>query len=293
MTAGVLFFIVLAKKGLRLRRPPARQTPRACMRSLFFKTMALAAAVPFCCAAVALSGCGSRGSGVQSDVAEYPKRFAAEEEKIVVFSEGRTQGFYAADGWSNYQMFNCEWNGANCNISQGVMNMSVTKAESTTNTGFGYYGAEYRSAQKFGYGFYAVCMKAADCSGVISSFFTYTNGPWDEIDIEILGKNMRQVQFNYYTDGEGHHEYLYNLGFDASEDFHEYAFDWQPGSITWYVDGTAVCRATDNIPSHPQHIMANVWNCTGHDGWSGRFDESSLPATAQYKWIAYSPAQQG
>ena len=36
--------------------------------------------------------------------------------------------------------------------------------------------------------------------------------------------------------------------------------------------------------------MANVWNCIGHDDWSGKFDESSLPATAQYEWIAYSAA---
>ena len=97
------------------------------------------------------------------------------------------------------------------------------------------------------------------------------------------------MQFNYYTDGKGDHEYLYSLGFDASEDFHEYAFDWQEDCITWYVDGKAIYRATKDIPSHPQQIMINVWNCIGFDGWSGKFDEGALPATAQYKWIAYSP----
>ena len=88
-------------------------------------------------------------------------------------------------------------------------------------------------------------MKAANCSGVISSFFTYTNQPvWDEIDIEFLGKDMTRVQFNYYTNGVGGHEFYFDLGFDASEDFHEYAFDWQRDSITWYIDGKAVYRAT-------------------------------------------------
>lgn len=40
----------------------------------------------------------------------------------------------------------------------------------------------------------------------------------DEIDVEVLGKDTTKVQFNYYTNGTGNHEYLYDLGFDASED---------------------------------------------------------------------------
>lgn len=165
------------------------------------------------------------------------------------------------------------------------MSMSVAKE------GGGYTGAEYRSHATFSYGFYSVCMKAADCSGVISSFFTYTNRPvWDEIDIEFLGKDTTHVQFNYYTKGVGDHEFLLDLGFDGAEDFHEYAFDWQKDSITWYVDGKAVYRATENLPSNPMQIMMNVWNCQGADAWSGPFDQTRLPATAQYKWIGYAPS---
>lgn len=231
---------------------------------------------------------GLRKSGVRNRfVRQRPsKAICKGRREDSRLSEGRTDGFWASDGWHNGQMFNCTWSRNNAVIEGGVMNMSVTKGADGA-----YYGAEYRSSSYFGYGFYAVSMKAADCSGVISSMFTYTNSPvWDEIDIEILGKNMTQVQFNYYTNGVGGHEYLYNLGFDASEDFHEYAFDWREDSITWYVDGTPIYRATENIPSHPQQLMMNVWNCKDYDGWSGKFDESSLPATAQYEWIAYSAA---
>ncbi len=85
----------------------------------------------------------------------------------------------------------------------------------------------------------------------------------------------------------GGHEYLFDLGFDASEGFHEYGFDWQKDCIVWYVDGKAVYKATKNIPSHPQQIMMNVWNGTGVDDWLKPFDESGLPVTAQYKWTAY------
>lgn len=44
---------------------------------------------------------------------------------------------------------------------------------------------------------------------------------------------------------------MYDLGFDASQGFHTYGFDWQADSITWYVDGEPVYKATDNIPSTP------------------------------------------
>jgi len=83
-------------------------------------------------------------------------------------------------------------------------------------------------------------MKPAKNVGIVSSFFTYTGPtdgtPWDEIDIEFLGKDTTKVQFNYYTNGVGNHEKIVNLGFDAANSYHTYAFDWQPNSIKWYVE---------------------------------------------------------
>lgn len=219
-----------------------------------------------------------------SSAAGICDRLTAEEEKTVRFDNGGDAGFYWADGYSNGDPFNCVWRKSSATIKNGVMSMSVSEE------GSGYAGAEYRADRSYSYGFYSVCMKAANCSGVISSFFTYTNKPvWDEIDIEFLGKDMTHIQFNYYTDGVGGHEFYFDLGFNASKDFHEYAFEWLPNSIVWYVDGKAVYRAAGNLPSHSMQIMANVWNCKGADGWSGALDKTALPATAQYKWFAYSP----
>lgn len=215
-------------------------------------------------------------------------RLAASAEKIAVFSE-EVADFHFTDGYSNGNEFNCTWRKSSGAIQDGTLSLTVSKE------GNGYAGAEYRSYSRYGYGFYAVSMKPAACSGVISSFFTYTgpsNGdPWDEIDVEFLGRDTTVVQFNYYTNGVGGHEFLFDLGFDASEEFHEYAFCWQSNSITWYVDGIAVYRVVENIPSASQQIMMNVWNpvkADWSDGWSGPLNESALPATAEYQWIAYS-----
>ena len=231
---------------------------------------------------------GSQNGNVS--VEGIPDRYTLPQDKIVVFSDDNyaQSGFDWAHGYSNSggdSVFNCTWSRDNATVQDGVMSMSVTKKGDT------YYGGEYRSSAFYSYGYYSVCMQAAKCSGVVSSFFTYTgpsdNNPWDEIDIEFLGNDTTKVQFNYYTSGKGGHEFLYNLGFDASQSFHEYGFDWQPDSITWYVDGKAVYRATAEIPVTATKIMMNVWNTKGHDEWAGALDESSLPATGKYKWIAF------
>lgn len=197
----------------------------------------------------------------------------------------------ASDGWSNGGMFNCTWSKDNVQFSGGKMNLSITG-----NQWQGYKGAEYRTTQAYGFGMYDVSMKPIKNNGVVSSFFTYT-GPsdgtvWDEIDIEFLGKNTNQVQFNYYTRGQGNHEYVYNLGFDASQSFHQYGFYWDKSSITWYVDKKAVYTAYRDIPQTPGRIMMNVWNGTGVDEWLAHYD-GRAPLTAQYDWISYTAPGSG
>lgn len=194
-----------------------------------------------------------------------------------------------ADGWSNGDMFgNCTWRAENVNFYNGNMQLSITR-DPYGNTP--YAGGEYRTKEFFGYGMYDVRMKPIKNDGVVSSFFTYT-GPvdgnqWDEIDIEFLGKDTTKVQFNYYTNGVGNHEYLYDLGFDASQSFHTYGFLWEKGRITWCVDGKAVYTTTQNIPTTPGKIMMNAWPGVGVDSWLKPFN-GNVPLTAEYEWASYT-----
>ena len=213
-------------------------------------------------------------------------RLTPEEDKIAVFTYGGAEGFYASRNYSNGYPFNCVWRKNNVVFENGVMSLKLTY------NGKYYESGEYRSSNYYRYGYYSVCMKAAACSGVISSFFTYTGRPWDEIDMEFLGNETTKMQFNYYTGGMGGHEYLCDLGFDGADDFHEYGFDWQPDRIEWYVDGNHVYTATVDIPSAASQIMVNVWTGTGDTfiKWCGQFDDKKLPVAAQYKWIGFKAA---
>ncbi|CAM4188459.1 glycoside hydrolase family 16 protein [Paenibacillus typhae] len=207
------------------------------------------------------------------------------EDDFTMFNE---DFWKKTDGYSNGSMFNCTWSEKNITFSEdGQMILSLTSPASGE-----FYGAEYRSLEKYGYGLYEIRMKPAVNPGIVSSFFTYTGPsegePWDEIDIEFLGKNTRQVQFNYFTDGVGEHEQVIELDFDAAEEFHWYGFEWKKDAITWYIDGRPVHTATENIPSTPGRIMMNLWNGTGVDSWLEPYD-GKAPLHAYYDQFRYTP----
>ena len=184
------------------------------------------------------------------------------------FSQGMPEGFETSNGWTNGDMFNVTWRADNVTFEGGNMQL-IIDSDPLPNGGIPYSGGEFRSKDFYGYGRYEVSMKAIKNDGVVSSFFTYTgpsdNNPWDEIDVEILGKDTTKVQFNYFTNGTGNHEYMHDLGFDASENFHTYAFEWYEDKIIWLVDDVEVHSVTENIPVTESKIMMNAWCGTGVD----------------------------
>lgn len=174
-------------------------------------------------------------------------------------------------------------------LSQGVMNLSL---ETKNCAGKSYASGEYRTKTFYGYGYYEARLKAAPGAGIVTGFFTYT-GPsdgnvHDEIDVEILGKDPTKLQVNYWTNGVEHPTTI-ALGFDASQDYHTYAFDWQPSAIKWYVDGKLVHTETGSngaLPSTAGRIMANLWACNA-TSWCGSYTPSATPVLASFDWIGY------
>ncbi len=263
--------------------------------------------------ALFLAGCGSidSGSGAASDTVqrtesmqqietaseadednqELPNR-ASGQAFYADLAEGQPVGFECADGWCNGSMFYVTWRKQNVQFEEQVMKLVIDE-DATPAGGIPYSGGEFRSKEFYQYGRYEVSMKAMKKDGVVSSFFTYTgpsdHNPWDEIDVEILGKDTTKVQFNYFTNGKGNHEYMHELGFDASEEFHTYGFEWHADKIIWFVDGVEVHRATESIPVTPGKMMMNAWCGTGVDDWLAAFDATNLPASAEYQWIRFTP----
>ena len=138
-------------------------------------------------------------------------------------------------------------------------------------------------------------MKTFKRQGTVQSIFTY-NGcyfAWDEIDIEFLGKDTTTVQFNYFHNGEGGHEYIPHLGFDSSEAFHDYGFKWDRDTITWFVDFKPVYQVDASLPQWG-YLFANVWagnnNNPSTKTWLGEYQKDVVNTyTAYYDYFAYAP----
>lgn len=168
-----------------------------------------------------------------------------------------------------------------------------------------YSCAEIQTKQVYGYGTYEVRMRPAIGAGTVSAFFTYIGPPiakgkpHDEIDIEYLGKDTHEVQFNFFQDGKSAGGKLHQFGYNAASRMTDLAFVWQPDSIRWYVNGQFVFELRDTpekpLPSEPSKIYLSLWSGQGRDmvAWLGAFDESVLPIEASYEHVAFTRAGDG
>lgn len=273
---------------------------------------------------LSLSSCGvldtlkdlyNRYFGGEVELTDKP----LEANKIVDFANGAPDAsvLFESDGWSNGDVFNVVWKSHNVHYENGIMRLGITeeKANAWLNDAeveFNYTAGEARTENYYHYGDYEVSMKPSANVGTASTFFVCT-GPYDlkdgvpnahdEIDIEFLGKDTTHVQFNFFVNGVGGNEYMYDLGFDAAEEFHTYGFRWLPDSITWFVDGEPVYKVTtdksaeegknlrvvDVLPQTAGRMLANYW--CGNErawGWMGAYNGEEKDNGTQYQWIATS-----
>lgn len=256
-------------------------------------------------------------------------------EKIVDFTQEVDPSIlFESDGWSNGDVFNVVWKKHNVAYENGIMRLGITEEKVTTwlndeEVEFNYTAGEARTQNYYHYGDYEVSMKPSANPGTASTFFVCT-GPYDtkfvldengdyvldengqrtsvpnahdEIDIEFLGKDTTKVQFNFFVGGQGGNEYMYDLGFDASKEFHRYGFRWAEDSITWFVDGVPVYKVTTNknattgnnlrvvekLPSTAGRMLTNYW--CGNErawGWMGEYKGAVNDNGTEYQWIATS-----
>ncbi len=163
-----------------------------------------------------------------------------------------------------------------------------------------YKGAEIFSSDSYLYGRYEMRMRVANASGVLSTFFTYKDGSeigntfWEEIDIEIFGKNnATEWQSNVILgssrptiNSEQHHTAATSLA-DA---YHTYVLEWTPDYVAWFIDGVEVRRinGTSTVTSltNKQSLRFNIWSSESA-AWVGPWDDSVLPVYQFVNYIEY------
>lgn len=174
-----------------------------------------------------------------------------------------------------------------------------------------FYGAELTGKEKFHYGRFEARMKMAATGGTVSSMFLYYNEsylkkeePWNEIDIEILGKDPTKWQSNIITrEGDPSisktttFEVIHSFDYDATNEFHLYAIIWTPEYIAWEVDSVEVRRDTlgmsrgthadgDQVKfmTEEQTLRFNLW-ASNTASWTGKWTPENLPIEQHIDYV--------
>jgi GR25 family glycosyltransferase involved in LPS biosynthesis len=171
------------------------------------------------------------------------------------------------------------------------------------NTGVRKYSsAALHTRASFLYGRFEAILKPPRVPGVVTGVFLHRNSPRQEIDIEFVGKRSWQMLTNVFYNPGTHgarFDYGYrgtpifvNLGFDYAEDYHQYAIEWLPNELRWYVDGHIVHRRVNweptPIPHLPMQFHLNLWPSRSTE-FAGRLRSRYLPTSCSLKSTRLRP----
>jgi len=161
-------------------------------------------------------------------------------------------------------------------------------------------GGAITTEEAYLYGRFETRMRSAAGSGVVSSFFMYNldlNCNWpaenNEIDVEMTG-NTEDLYFTTHYPGPTLHTDIYDVSFNPHLQFHDYAFEWEPGIVRWFIDGNLVNVQSQPFVAdliHPMRILMNLWAADAVS-WVGPWDPTILPVTSEYEYVkcyAYTP----
>lgn len=191
-------------------------------------------------------------------------------------------------------------------VADGMMKIKLADAPAGTTSGGEvkpYLGAEVRSTATITYGRVSARAKLAKGSAVVSALVTiYTPWPadnWNEFDIESLGHNPNEIQFNsmVYTGPKlttpptasvtpTQHPSMQELGFDSSADFHVYTIEWTPTEARFLIDDVVYHRWVDrmDLVGLPQNILMTIW-ASNITSWAGPVTADTVKGEAVYDWI--------
>ena len=187
-----------------------------------------------------------------------------------------------------------------------------SSSSSSVEMAYKYYGAELTGVDQFKYGRFEARMKMVSFPGTVSSMFlNYDDSwmrkekPWNEIDIEVIGKSATKWQSNILT-REGDPdigdltatEKLHEIT-DVTENFHLFAIIWTPEYVAWEIDSVEVRRVEKGVEngSHAdkdqvaflteeESLRFNLW-ASKTPAWTGKFTGKELADGPKVQWIDY------
>lgn len=210
------------------------------------------------------------------------------------FSPFNRSRWRISHGWANGPPQDCGWSTFNVKPLQNGLELLITDQGAAQRA---FSCAEVQSTNVYGYGTYEVRMRSAGVPGVLSAFFLYSPGgggkPHEQISLEFVGKNPGHLLANYNA-GAGNRAESIPLGFDSSRSLNDYAFQWTPEGIRWFVNGQVVREVNaapgEALPSRTAKMHVTSWRGTEGDqqNWLGFFEYTSHPISAVVERVTFT-----
>ena len=159
-------------------------------------------------------------------------------------------------GWVNNELQEYVDSAENIQVKDGKLIINPVKKVTDGDTGSTKEAVSYTSGrvstqnkQTFIYGRFECRAKVSKGHGYLPAFWLMANdenvyGQWPrcgEIDcMEVMGQETNKAYGTlHYGNPHSQSQGTYTItdGADFSDDFHIFTCDWEPGKITWYVDG--------------------------------------------------------
>ncbi|MBW8888851.1 MAG: glycoside hydrolase family 16 protein [Fibrobacteres bacterium] len=170
----------------------------------------------------------------------------------------------------------------NVSVAGGILTLKLSASPPGTKP----VCAEIASKRSdFRYGSYRASIRTSHVPGGVVGWFVYRDSPLNEIDVEMLTKDNRDLHFTLHHIQTDVDYKLVRLDFDPAADFHEYRFDWHPGSVDYFVDGKPAGSLTKQVPDQEAAMMLNHWS-GNIAGWGGPAPTQDMYMDVD--WVAYS-----
>ena len=156
-------------------------------------------------------------------------------------------------GWVNEEWQKYVDSEENIYVKDGKLVLEATR-DSEGNVTSGRISTQNKKT--FTYGKFEARIKVPQGEGLLPAFWLMSNdenvyGQWPrcgEIDImEVMGQDPTKLHGTiHYGNPHSQNQGTYQLtGSDFSQDFHTYSCEWEPGKITWFVDGEEFYTTSD------------------------------------------------
>ncbi|WP_250292495.1 family 16 glycosylhydrolase [Frankia sp. CiP1_Cm_nod1] len=159
-------------------------------------------------------------------------------------------------------------------VTQSDGNAHLTASQTPYNFNgriFPYTSGIINSDQQyfFTYGYVDVRARLPKGKGFWPAIWLYNPAyTLDEIDImEFIGEDQTTIFQTLHTKHGGENQFKTRHA-DWSADYHNFAARWEPGALTFYIDGVQTGRLTNLVPSEKMYLMVNL-DVGGPSSWGG------------------------